>query len=52
MSALSSFDGSYNSLRDVQKTSSYDYMNKLSMYNPAKQPKNSRYMLETKAYLQ
>lgn len=31
--ALSSFEGTYNSLRDVQKSSNYDYGNGLSKFS-------------------
>lgn len=52
--ALSSFEGTYNSIRDAQRSSAFDMANGLTKFSAFKytSSKPNRQLLDTKAYLQ
>ncbi|CAD8141613.1 unnamed protein product [Paramecium octaurelia] len=52
--ALSSYDGTYNSLKDVQRVGSYECGNILTNFNNQKYPnsKPNHQMMDTKTYLE
>ncbi|CAD8136298.1 unnamed protein product [Paramecium pentaurelia] len=52
--ALSSYDGTYNSLKDVQRIGQYDYGNNLTNFNNQKysNSKPNHQMMDTKTYLE
>lgn len=52
--ALSSYDGTYNSLKDVQRTGFIDYGNAFTNFSTQKYSNNkpNHNMIDTKSYLE